>query len=195
MTTIASQITSLTVIYSTVYSDADQRNIKVPRHWPLCGEFTGTGEFPAQRASYAENVSIWWRHHVLSLWRHDLTTFSAWLTLCEVYPPVNGGSLHYNVDKCKTIDSSAKIKRYIYHELFWYHYMFYYGLIDYSNYYLWGLSIRCTKGNLLQQCQLQSPMCRGLLQDWVRLRSPCTEIQLHTQIYPLLIVGLLLLCY
>ena len=31
---------------------------------PLCGEFTGTGEFPAQRASYAENVSIWWRHHV-----------------------------------------------------------------------------------------------------------------------------------
>ena len=23
----------------------------------------GTGEFPAQRASSAENVSIWWRHH------------------------------------------------------------------------------------------------------------------------------------
>ena len=40
-------------------------NIKAPRHWPLCGEFTGTGEFPAQRASYGENVSIWWRHHVL----------------------------------------------------------------------------------------------------------------------------------
>ena len=37
--------------------------MKAPRHWPLCGEFTGTGEFPAQRASYAENVSIWWRHH------------------------------------------------------------------------------------------------------------------------------------
>ena len=26
----------------------------------LCG---GTGEFPAQMASNAENVSIWWRHH------------------------------------------------------------------------------------------------------------------------------------
>ena len=25
----------------------------------------GTGEFPAQRASNAENVSIWWRHHEL----------------------------------------------------------------------------------------------------------------------------------
>ena len=38
-------------------------NIKALCHWPLCGEFTGTGEFPAQRASNAENVSIWWRHH------------------------------------------------------------------------------------------------------------------------------------
>ena len=42
-----------------------KENIKAPRHWPLCGEFTGTGEFPAQKASYAENVSIWWRHHVM----------------------------------------------------------------------------------------------------------------------------------
>ena len=34
--------------------------IKVPRHWHLCGEFV-TGEFPAQRVSNVENVSIWWR--------------------------------------------------------------------------------------------------------------------------------------
>ena len=40
-----------------------KENIKAPRHWPLWGEFTGTGEFPAQRASNAEDVSIWWRHH------------------------------------------------------------------------------------------------------------------------------------
>ena len=32
----------------------------------LCaGNSTGTGEFPAQIASNAENVSIWWRHHVI----------------------------------------------------------------------------------------------------------------------------------
>ena len=32
----------------------------------LCaGNSPGTGEFPAQMASYAENVSIWWRHHVV----------------------------------------------------------------------------------------------------------------------------------
>ena len=36
-----------------------KENIKAPRHWPLCGEF------PAQMASNAENVSIWWRHHEL----------------------------------------------------------------------------------------------------------------------------------
>ena len=38
MASMASQITSLTIVYSTVYSDADQRK---PRHWPLCGEVTG----------------------------------------------------------------------------------------------------------------------------------------------------------
>ena len=41
MTTIASQITSPTVVYSIVYSDQIKENIKAPRHWPLCGEFTG----------------------------------------------------------------------------------------------------------------------------------------------------------
>ena len=33
----------------------------------LCaGNSPGTSEFPTQMASYAENVSIWWRHHVAS---------------------------------------------------------------------------------------------------------------------------------
>ena len=32
----------------------------------LCaGNSPGTGEFPAQKAGNAENVSIWWRHHVI----------------------------------------------------------------------------------------------------------------------------------
>ena len=35
----------------------------------LCAENSPeTGEFPTQRASNAENVSIWWRHHVIP-WR------------------------------------------------------------------------------------------------------------------------------
>ena len=46
MGAMASQITSLTIVYSTVYSDADKKNIKAPRHWPLCGEFTGDRWIP-----------------------------------------------------------------------------------------------------------------------------------------------------
>ena len=53
MDAIASKITSLAIVYLAVYSDADQRK-QVPRHRPLCGEITGTGEFPAQMASNAE---------------------------------------------------------------------------------------------------------------------------------------------
>ena len=39
MNTVASQITSLTFVFSAVNSDAE--NIKALRRWPLCGEFTG----------------------------------------------------------------------------------------------------------------------------------------------------------
>ena len=40
------------------------RSKKKPRVTGLCaGNSPVTGEFPAQRASNAENVSIWWRHH------------------------------------------------------------------------------------------------------------------------------------
>ena len=55
---IASQITSLNIVYSTIYSDADQRKQKL-RATGLCvGNSPGTGEFPAQMASNVENVSI-----------------------------------------------------------------------------------------------------------------------------------------
>ena len=41
MSAMVPQITSLTIVYSTAQSGADQRKIKAPRHWPLFGEFTG----------------------------------------------------------------------------------------------------------------------------------------------------------
>ena len=52
-----------------------KENIKGPRHWPLWGELPVTDEFPAQKASNAENVSIW-RHHVRVRLLH-ITNFSA----------------------------------------------------------------------------------------------------------------------
>ena len=60
MGTIASQITSLTIVYSTVYSDADQREHQSSASLPFV---RGIHRFHAQMASNAENVSIWWRHH------------------------------------------------------------------------------------------------------------------------------------
>ena len=64
MGAIASQITSLTIVFSTVYSNADKKTSKL-RVTGLCVDNSRkTGEFPAQMASDAENVSIWWRHYV-----------------------------------------------------------------------------------------------------------------------------------
>ena len=65
------------------------------RHWskktsklPVTGLCAGnspvTGEFPAQRTSNAESVSIWWRHHGMKL-------CSALLNLCDWKPQD-----HYN---------------------------------------------------------------------------------------------------
>ena len=66
MNAMASQITSLTIVYSTGYS---RRRSKKTSKLPVTGLCEGnspvTGEFPTQRASSAENVSIWWRHHAI----------------------------------------------------------------------------------------------------------------------------------
>ena len=71
---LASQITSLTIVYSTVYSDADQRKHQAPRHWPLWGEFTGDRWIPRRNgqirgkcfhlmtSSCAESIFMSWRH-------------------------------------------------------------------------------------------------------------------------------------
>ena len=63
---IASQITSLTIVYTAVYSGADQTKHQSSASPAFCAENSpGTGEFPAQITSNAENISIWWRHHVV----------------------------------------------------------------------------------------------------------------------------------
>ena len=70
MGAIASQITSLTIVYSTVYSDADHRNHQSSRSLAFVRGSHRGGEFPAQMASNAENDSIWWRHHAYDIKDH-----------------------------------------------------------------------------------------------------------------------------
>ena len=58
MTTVVSQISSLTILYSIVYSGADQRKNQSSASLAFVRGI--------HRASYAENVFIWWRQHVIS---------------------------------------------------------------------------------------------------------------------------------
>ena len=68
MDTIASQITSLMIVYSTVHSRRTSKIISKLCVTGLCaGNSPEIGEFPAQMACNAENVSIWWRHHEATL--------------------------------------------------------------------------------------------------------------------------------
>ena len=61
MGSIASLITSLTSVYSTVHSGTDQRK---HQSWASLAFVWGIHrEFPTQMASNAENVSIRWRYH------------------------------------------------------------------------------------------------------------------------------------
>ena len=64
MRVMASQITRLTIVYSTFYSGADER-----KHQSSMSLAFVTGEFPAQKASHTENVFIWWHHHV-QCWKY-----------------------------------------------------------------------------------------------------------------------------
>ena len=57
----------------------------------LCaGKSSETGEFPAQMASNAENVSIWWRHHVrwiYLLWNWNVTGYCDSLSTTKIQSP------------------------------------------------------------------------------------------------------------
>ena len=63
-----------------------RRSMKTPklRVAGLCaGNSPETGEFPAQRASNAENVSIWWRHHVFR--KHEIKYLSFFIISQQWY--------------------------------------------------------------------------------------------------------------
>ena len=68
MSTMVSQITSLTIVYSSVYSGTDERKDQSSTSlafflgihlWLMNSPHKG----PAQRASNVKNVSVWWCHH------------------------------------------------------------------------------------------------------------------------------------
>ena len=60
ISTMASQIASVSIVYSAVGSGADQRKRQISASLAFVG---GIHRWPHKRASNAENVSISWRHH------------------------------------------------------------------------------------------------------------------------------------
>ena len=62
---MASQITSIaSLLFAQPFIQTQIKdNIKAPRHCPLWGNPSVTGGIPSQRASNADNGSIWWRRH------------------------------------------------------------------------------------------------------------------------------------
>ena len=85
MSTMASQITSISIVCSTVGLDADE-NIKVSRHWPLCGEFTSDRWIPHTKGQWCRKCF----HLMTSSWRINILSIS-----CEIalrWWPVTIGS-------------------------------------------------------------------------------------------------------
>ena len=142
MAAMASQITSLTIVYSTVYSGADQRKYQrsaslrlfpflyapfvrlymyrrldrgpVLRVTGLCaGNPPGTSEFPAQMASNAENVSICWRHHAFKI--ADETT--RYPEVLKVLNNLNQDLVNYNWNRWCDIHSEEWINCFVNHSV------------------------------------------------------------------------------
>ena len=70
MNAMAPQITGVLIVCSTVCSSADQRKHQSYTSLAFMGNPPVTVWFLSQRASDAENVSIWWRYHVCRQIRH-----------------------------------------------------------------------------------------------------------------------------
>ena len=67
MGAMASQITGVSIVHSTVCSGTNQRKVQSSASLAFVrGISLVTGEVPTQRSSIAKNVSIWWCHHEYS---------------------------------------------------------------------------------------------------------------------------------
>ena len=120
VSSMASQITILTIVYSTANSGTDQRKHQNSASLAFVwGNSPVTPEFPAQKASNAEHVSIWWRHHVETTFQ-DSTSRYGTFDLTNLSQPINPSLPEQNGPHCSTrhvVFSWLKIiaSRFIFH--------------------------------------------------------------------------------
>ena len=81
MGAMASKITGVSIIYSTICSGTHQKKHQISVSLAFVSNSPVVDEFAAQTACNAKNVSIWWCHHALS------NTFSCfWCPPVVTYP-------------------------------------------------------------------------------------------------------------
>ena len=73
MGAIASQITSLTIVYSIVYSDADQRKHQSSASLVFVRGIHRDRWIPRTNGQLHRKYSIWWRHHAVRRGEYELT--------------------------------------------------------------------------------------------------------------------------
>ena len=105
---VASQITGVWIIYSTVFRRRSKKTSKLRVTGLYEGNSAGIGDFPAQRASNVENLSIWWRHHAyLLIMYKNSEVFRTRLHFIKHYP------MHiWTVFWCLSLCSSSRIRKY-----------------------------------------------------------------------------------
>ena len=89
MNEMGSQITILTIVYSSVFRAQIKDNIKAPRHWPLCGEFIGDRWIPRTKVQLRGNC-----FHLMTSSRSvkrqkcGLYSYTTWFfSACETFYP------------------------------------------------------------------------------------------------------------
>ena len=123
MNAIASQIIGVSIVNSAVYSVVDKKKTPKLHVTGLCaGNSPITDEFPAQRASNAGYVTIWWRHHVSIVavgagtiggrppagTNHRYKHSPALLTFSECDPQETCGFPSQTVDNAETVSISRR---------------------------------------------------------------------------------------
>ena len=83
-------------LLNRLFRRRSKESIKAQHHWLCAGNSPVPGEFPAQMASNAENVSIWWRHHsIVQLGHHSVCRYPS-TKRCSTYSRHNND---YSLDR------------------------------------------------------------------------------------------------
>ena len=70
-----------------------KENVKAPRHWPLCGDFSGDRWIPRTNGQQRGKCSIWWRHYgkyrswsTMEIVEYPKLTIACYQIRCEFCP-------------------------------------------------------------------------------------------------------------